>query len=49
MNNNNVNRAPEAKNKKLVWILFGVLALIIGLLVYWNFRQHQETGHHWSL
>ena len=29
-------------NKKLVWILFGVLALIIGVLVYWNFRQHQE-------
>ena len=29
-------------SKKLVWILFSVLAVIIGVLVYWNFRQHQE-------
>ena len=29
-------------NKKLVWILFGVLALIIGVLLFWIFRQHQE-------
>jgi len=29
-------------NKKLVWILFSVLVVLIGVLVYWNFRQHQE-------
>ena len=31
-------------NKKLVWILFAVLAVVIGVLVYWNLRQHQEMS-----
>ena len=44
MNNNNVNRAPEAKNKKLFWIIIGVLVVVMGALVYLYLDQRQEMN-----
>ena len=44
MNNNNVNRAPEAKNKKLFWIIIGVLVVLMGALVYLYLDQRQEMN-----
>ena len=42
MNNNNVNRAPEAKNKKLVWIIISFLVVALGALVYLYLDQRSE-------
>jgi len=42
MNNNNVNRAPEAKNKKIVWIIIVVLVAALGALVYLYLDQRSE-------
>ena len=45
MNNSNVNRAPEAKNKKIVWIIIGLLVAALGALVYLYLDQRSEmTG-----